>query len=106
MKTAIQRGVETTAFGGMEWVIVGLVIVLLFFGGAKKIPEFAQNLGRARGEYDRGKMEVEREIAAERAKAAVGGIAAAPWTCGKCGASAAGDAAFCPKCGTAKPQAS
>ena len=88
----------------MEWVIVAIVIVL-FFGGAKKIPEFAQSLGRARGEYERGKMDVEREIAAERAKSSSGGIGGASWSCAKCGAQAGADAAFCPKCGTAKPAA-
>ena len=35
-----------------EWLIVGLVIVLLF-GSAKKIPEFSRNLGRATGEFKR-----------------------------------------------------
>jgi TatA/E family protein of Tat protein translocase len=96
----------------MEWVIVLIVVVLLFFGGAKKIPEFAQNLGRARGEYERGKIEVEKEIASERAKNAqqAGLTAAAPagptWTCAKCGSQQATDAAFCSKCGTAKPTAS
>lgn len=85
---------------------MGLVVVLLFFGGAKKIPEFAQNLGRARGEYDRGKLEIEKQMAAERAKSASGLTpAGGGWTCSKCGAPAGADAAFCPKCGTAKPAA-
>jgi TatA/E family protein of Tat protein translocase len=89
----------------MEWLIVAVVVILLFFGGAKKIPEFAQNIGRARGEYERGKLEVEKEIAADRAKSAAAPPAAAHWTCTKCGAQAAADAAFCPKCGTEKPKA-
>jgi sec-independent protein translocase protein TatA len=41
--------------GGLEWPIVILVIVLLLFG-AKKIPEFARNLGRAVGEFRRGRV--------------------------------------------------
>ncbi|MHB1493307.1 MAG: Sec-independent protein translocase subunit TatA/TatB [Thermoplasmataceae archaeon] len=44
-----------------EWLIVGLVIVLLF-GSAKKIPEFSRNLGKATGEFKRGQAEIEREI--------------------------------------------
>jgi Sec-independent protein translocase TatA len=44
-----------------EWLIVGLVIVLLF-GSAKKIPEFSRNLGRATGEFKRGQAEIEKEI--------------------------------------------
>ncbi len=92
------------AFSGMEWLIVAIVVIMLFFGGAKKIPQFAQSIGRARGEYERGKLEVEKEIASERAKAAAEAVGPA-WKCAKCGASGAADAAFCPKCGTAKPTA-
>lgn len=44
----------------IEWAIIVLVILVLF--GTKKLPEFARNLGRATGEYSRGKMELEREI--------------------------------------------
>ncbi|MCL4315057.1 MAG: twin-arginine translocase TatA/TatE family subunit [Candidatus Thermoplasmatota archaeon] len=44
-----------------DWLII-IAVVLILFGGAKKIPELARNLGRASGEYTRGKMELEREI--------------------------------------------
>jgi sec-independent protein translocase protein TatA len=49
------------AFMGMEWIIVIIAIVLLLFG-AKKIPEFARNLGKARAEFSRGQQMVDREI--------------------------------------------
>ncbi len=49
------------AFTGIEWIIVIVAIVLLLFG-AKKIPEFARNLGKARAEFQRGSMMVEKEI--------------------------------------------
>jgi sec-independent protein translocase protein TatA len=52
----------------MEWIILILAAVLLLFG-AKKIPEFAQNLGKASAEFKRGKMMVEREIREEEIKA-------------------------------------
>jgi sec-independent protein translocase protein TatA len=52
----------------MEWIILILAVVLLLFG-AKKIPEFAQNLGKATAEFKRGKMMVEREIREEEIKA-------------------------------------
>ena len=55
---------------GMEWIILVLAVVLLLFG-AKKIPEFAQNLGKATAEFKRGKMMVEREIREEEIKAEV-----------------------------------
>jgi len=49
------------AFGGVEWLIVIIAIVLLLFG-AKKIPEFARNLGKAKAEFSRGQMMVEKEM--------------------------------------------
>ncbi len=49
------------AFGGVEWLIVIIAIILLLFG-AKKIPEFARNLGKAKAEFQRGQMMVEKEI--------------------------------------------
>ena len=51
---------------GMEWFWVLIVIVALLFG-ANKIPEIARAIGRAMGEFQKGKMEIEREI--EKAKA-------------------------------------
>ena len=47
--------------GGMEWIIIILAAVILLFG-AKKIPEFARSLGKAKAEYERGRKMVEREI--------------------------------------------
>ena len=47
--------------GGMEIIIIILAVVLLLFG-AKKIPEFARNLGKASAEFRRGKLMVEKEI--------------------------------------------
>lgn len=56
------------AFAGMEWIIVIVVIVLLLFG-AKKIPELARSIGKARAEFSRGQAMVEKEIReAERAE--------------------------------------
>ncbi len=49
----------------IEWAIVVLVILVLF--GTKKLPEFARNVGKATGEFTRGKMEIEREIRAAAA---------------------------------------
>lgn len=52
---------------GPEMLIL-LVIVVVFLFGAKKIPELARSMGRARGEFERGKRDVEREIRAEEEK--------------------------------------
>ncbi len=43
------------------WIII-LVVALVLFGGAKKIPDFARNLGRATGEFKRGQVELETEL--------------------------------------------
>ncbi len=50
------------AIVGLEWIVVIAVVVLLFFGGGKKISEFARNLGRATGEFQKGKQEIDKEI--------------------------------------------
>jgi sec-independent protein translocase protein TatA len=47
--------------GGIEWVIIIAVIVLLFFG-VKKIPELARNVGKASAEYKKAKIAADREI--------------------------------------------
>jgi sec-independent protein translocase protein TatA len=45
--------------GAPELLLVAGVIVLLF--GAKKLPEFARSLGKAKGEFKRGLSEEEKE---------------------------------------------
>jgi sec-independent protein translocase protein TatA len=47
--------------GGSEWIILLVVVVVLLFG-ARKIPEIARSIGRARGELERGKHESEEEL--------------------------------------------
>lgn len=47
-----------------DWVIVG-IIALLLFGGASKLPEFFRSFGRAAGEFKRGQMEIQRELEKE-----------------------------------------
>ena len=51
--------------GGMEWILLIVIAALLLFG-AKKIPEFARSLGKAKAEFQRGQMQVEREIREEQ----------------------------------------
>jgi sec-independent protein translocase protein TatA len=46
---------------GMEWFWVLIVVVVLLFG-ASKIPELARAIGRATGEYQKGKLEIEKEV--------------------------------------------
>jgi sec-independent protein translocase protein TatA len=50
---------------GIEWVILLIIIAVLLLYGPKKLPELARGVGRALGEFRRGKMEIEREISSE-----------------------------------------
>ncbi len=38
--------------GGSEWIIIGLLIVILLFG-SKKLPEFSRTIGKAMGEFEK-----------------------------------------------------
>jgi sec-independent protein translocase protein TatA len=53
---------------GLEWIILLVVIVVVFAFGGKKIPELARSLGRAKGEFERGKRDIQKEIAEEEHK--------------------------------------
>jgi len=59
----MQDGRTLFAFGlGLpEAIIIGVVIVALFFGG-RKIGDWARGLGRFTTEFKRGKMEAEQEL--------------------------------------------
>lgn len=46
---------------GQEWLFIILIAVIFIFG-AKKIPELAKTLGKAKGEYEKGKIEGEKEL--------------------------------------------
>lgn len=52
-----------------DWLIIGGVAVILFWGSGK-IPQLAHSLGRATGEFKKGRMEVDAEIATSHAKPA------------------------------------
>ncbi|HUT06344.1 MAG TPA: twin-arginine translocase TatA/TatE family subunit [Nitrosopumilaceae archaeon] len=46
---------------GQEWIFVIIVVAVLIFG-AKKIPELAKTFGKAKGEFEKGKIEGEKEL--------------------------------------------
>lgn len=46
---------------GQEWIFVIIIIAVLIFG-AKKIPELARTFGKAKGEFEKGKIEGEKEL--------------------------------------------
>lgn len=49
--------------GLMQVLICVLIIAVLF--GAKKIPELARSIGKAKGEFKKGLEEGEKELAAD-----------------------------------------
>ena len=48
------------ALGGPEILLLFLVVVLLF--GAKKLPELAKGLGKAKSEFQKATEEAEKEM--------------------------------------------
>jgi len=44
-----------------EWIFI-IIIAVVFIFGAKKIPELAKTFGRAKGEFEKGKIEGEKEL--------------------------------------------
>lgn len=48
------------AFGAQEIVLIFIIVIILF--GANKIPELARSLGKATGEFKKGKQEIEQEL--------------------------------------------
>jgi sec-independent protein translocase protein TatA len=47
-----------------DWLIIAVVAAILFYGSSK-IPQLAHSLGRAMGEFKKGRLEVERELKQE-----------------------------------------
>ena len=42
---------------GWEWLIIGIVAIVVIMWGPAKIPEFARALGRAKGEFNKAKQD-------------------------------------------------
>ena len=42
---------------GWEWLIIGVVAIVIILWGPAKIPEFAKALGRAKGEFNNAQKE-------------------------------------------------
>jgi sec-independent protein translocase protein TatA len=48
---------------GWEWLIVGVVAIVVIMWGPAKIPEFARALGRAKGEFEKASKEFQTAAA-------------------------------------------
>jgi len=46
------------AFGDpLQWIVIGIIVVVIFLWGPQKIPELARGLGRAKREFDEASKE-------------------------------------------------
>jgi sec-independent protein translocase protein TatA len=45
-----------------EQLLIAIVIIGVLIFGAKKIPELARTFGKAKGEYEKGRIESEKEL--------------------------------------------
>ena len=56
------------AFGDpLQWLVIGIIVVVIFLWGPQKIPELAKALGRARGEFDRASKDFQNAAASTAA---------------------------------------
>jgi sec-independent protein translocase protein TatA len=44
---------------GWEWIIIGVVAIVIIMWGPSKIPEIAKSLGKAKGEFSKAQKEFE-----------------------------------------------
>ncbi len=51
----------TNFIAGQEWIWIIVVIAVLLFG-AKKIPQLAKTFGKAKWEYEKGRIEGDKEL--------------------------------------------
>ena len=50
------------AMPGINEILIIIVLAAIFIFGAKKIPELAKTFGKAKSEFEKGKMEGEKEL--------------------------------------------
>lgn len=53
---------------GFEIIILLVIVAIVLLMGPKKIPELARGIGKAMGEFRRGRAEIERELRQELAE--------------------------------------
>ena len=60
---------------GWEWIIIGVVAIVIIMWGPAKIPEFAKALGRAKGEFNKASKEFTTAATTETTAAPVKQVA-------------------------------
>ncbi|HEV2193681.1 MAG TPA: twin-arginine translocase TatA/TatE family subunit [Nitrosopumilaceae archaeon] len=47
---------------GYEQILIVVIVIVALIFGAKKIPELARTFGKAKGEFEKGRLESEKEL--------------------------------------------
>ena len=62
---------QFAGIGGLEWVIIIGLIVVVFFG-VRKIPELARSFGKASAEFEKARIEAKRELQDMKSQGGIG----------------------------------
>ena len=62
---------QFAGLGGLEWVIIIGLIVVVFFG-VRKIPELAKSFGKASAEFQKARIQAKRELQQMQSQGNVG----------------------------------
>lgn len=62
---------QFAGLGGLEWVIIIGLIVVVFFG-VRKIPELAKSFGKASAEFHKARIQAKRELQQMQSQGNVG----------------------------------
>jgi TatA/E family protein of Tat protein translocase len=87
---------------GTQDLLIGLALILFFFG-AKRLPEIARSLGKSMQEFKKGVSGEAEEGESPRAAVGAAETTSAPRACASCKAPLDADWTHCPRCGTAAP---
>jgi len=87
---------------GTQDLIVGLALILFFFG-AKRLPEIARSLGKSMQEFKKGVSGDPEKDESSQASVPAQVTAAAPRSCSGCKTPLEVEWTHCPRCGTAAP---
>lgn len=62
---------QFAGLGGLEWIIIVGLIVVVFFG-VRKIPELARSFGKASAEFQKARIEAKRELQEMKTQGSIG----------------------------------
>ena len=48
----------------LQWIVIGVIVIVIFLWGPQKIPDLAKALGRAKREFDEASREVTGSVTA------------------------------------------